>query len=191
MDNLKQVNIFPGRFQPFHKGHLQCCEDAYKKNGLPVVIMYVSNNKFDKKKPFNDELIIEELEIIKNNYNFIEDFIPMTKPLIGQMCDSLKQHGYEANIWLAGPDRIDRYRHQLKLEYIDQLGVRLPELMETNRYCSATEVREIIKTCNKKKFEELMPKGTGKLFDKYKQQIDSIKEGLISLKDYILEHLEE
>ena len=47
MKDLKKVNIFCGRFQPFHKGHLKCCEDAYKKNGYPVFIFYVPNKQFD------------------------------------------------------------------------------------------------------------------------------------------------
>ena len=47
---------------------------------------------------------------------------------------------------MAGPDRIDSYKRQLNPKYIDELGVKLPELMETNRYLSATEVREAIKT---------------------------------------------
>ena len=57
MKELKKVNLFAGRFQPFHSGHLQCCEDAYKENGLPVVIMYIHNDKFDSKKPFDDTII--------------------------------------------------------------------------------------------------------------------------------------
>ena len=41
--------------------------------------------------------------------------------------------------------------------------------METNRYSSATEVREAIKNGDKNKFKELMPKGTEKMFDEYKK----------------------
>lgn len=206
-EKLKQVNIFPGRFQPFHKGHLKCCEDAYKKNGYPTVIMYVHNTKFDKKKPFDDELLIKELEIIKKEYDYIEDYIPMQRPLLGIMCNDLKEKGYEANIWLAGPDRIDSYKRQLNPKYIDELGVKLPELMETNRYSSATEVREAIKNGDENKFKELMPKGTDKMFDEYKEQLDKVikenkylslssfieheKDKYISLVDYIKESLED
>lgn len=192
MSNLKQVNIFPGRFQPFHDGHLRCCEDAYKENGYPTVIMYIHNTKFDKKKPFDDKILIEELEIVKSNYEFIEDFIPMTRPLLGVMCESLKDKGYEANIWLAGPDRIESYKKQLNPKYIDELGVKLPELMETQRYCSATEVREAILRGDKKTFEKLMPKGTDKLWEKYKKEIDKVyntNESYIGLVDFIKESL--
>lgn len=51
-----------------------------------------------------------------------------------------------------------KYKCKLNSKYIDELGVKLPELMETNRYSSATEVREAIKNGDKNKFKELMPK---------------------------------
>ena len=66
------------------------------------------------------------------------------------------------------------YKRQLNPKYIDELGVKLPELMETNRYSSATEVREAIKNGDKNKFKELIPKGTEKMFDEYKEQLDKV-----------------
>lgn len=64
--------------------------------------------------------------------------------------------------------------------------------METNRYSSATEVRETIKNGDKNKFKELMPKGTEKMFDEYKEQSDKVLEEnkYISLVDFIQESLE-
>ena len=76
MSELKKVNLFAGRFQPFHAGHLQCCSDAFKENGYPTVIMYIHNEKFDEKKPFDDSVIEKELEIVKKNCDFIAR-IPM------------------------------------------------------------------------------------------------------------------
>lgn len=64
------------------------------------------------------------------------------------------------------------------------MGVKLPELMETNRYSSATEVHEAIKNGDKNKFKELIPKGTEKMFDEYKEN------KYISLVDFIQESLE-
>lgn len=72
---MEKVNIFAGRFRPFHNGHLQCCQDAFNENGLQTVIMFMHNDKFDKKKQFNDELIKEELEIIKRNEKCIKDTV--------------------------------------------------------------------------------------------------------------------
>ena len=77
MNDLKKVNIFCGRFQPFHKGHLKCCEDAYKENGYPVFIFYTPNKQFDDRKPFDDELLEEEYDILlgKTNCDSFEDLV--------------------------------------------------------------------------------------------------------------------
>lgn len=194
MKKLKQVNIFPGRFQPFHKGHLKCCEDAYKKNGLPVVIFYIHNEKFDKKKPFDDELIKKEMEIVKRNNKFIQDAIWLRKPFPTLMCRILQEEGYEANLWIAGEDRIESYKKLLKPEKIEELGVKVPELIQSNRYSSATEVREAIKNGDEEKFKELMPEGTDIMFDEYKKQLDKIikeQNNIMSLLNYINESLED
>lgn len=187
MKELKQVNMFPGRFQPFHKGHLKCCEDAYKENGLPTVIFYIHNEKFDKKKPFDDELIKKEMEIIKKNNKFIEDAIWLRKPFPTLMCRILQEQGYEANLWIAGEDRIESYKKLIKPEKIEELGVKVPELIQSNRYSSATEVREVIRNNDKGKFKELMPDGTDKMFDEYKEQLDKVYESQMTLLDYINE----
>jgi cytidyltransferase-like protein len=68
---MKKVNVFPGRFQPFHNGHLQAIKDAYEENGLPTVVMYIHNDKFDNRKPFNDEIIERELNIINQEVQLI------------------------------------------------------------------------------------------------------------------------
>lgn len=51
-EKLKQVNIFRGRFQPFHAGHLKFCEDNYKKNG--------DKNKFKELIPKGTEKLFDE-----------------------------------------------------------------------------------------------------------------------------------
>ena len=204
MNNLKKVNIFCGRFQPFHKGHLKCCEDAFKKNGYPVFIFYTPNKQFDNRKPFDDKLLEEEYDILVKNYDYIEGYDWMQFPQPVRMCRVLKEKGYEGYLWIAGEDRIDNYKKLLNQSSINkiqtELEVNVPEIYLSNRYGSATEVREAIKTNNKKRYMELMPKGTENLFNKFKEQIDNINESSkklinfihnnfnnMSLKNYILE----
>ncbi|MCH5167439.1 MAG: adenylyltransferase/cytidyltransferase family protein [Erysipelotrichales bacterium] len=187
---MQDVTIFPGRFQPFHSGHLKCCEDIYKKNGNPVVILYITNKKFDKKKPFDDELTKEELEIVKKNNDFIADIFWIRNPLAGPMIALCNEHGYNPTVWIAGEDRLESY--QKMLDGLRNPDIHKPELIETNRYCSATEVRDAILKGDKKTFEKLMPKGTVKLWEKYKKQIDKVyntNETYIGLADYIAEQL--
>ena len=194
---MKKVNIFPGRFQPFHKGHLKCCEDAYKKNGYPCVIMYIHNEKFDERKPFGDEFIEEELEMLKKSCDYIEDAIWIRRPLPMILCRLLHERDYEPVLWLAGEDRIDSYKRLMQPEKIkDEFGFDAPEFMITNRYCSATEVRQSIANDDYDTYKDLMPEGVNtnrSFFDKLKKQLDKVlsktESRFTSLKSYIIERL--
>ena len=180
MSELKKVNIFPGRFQPFHSGHLKACEDAFKKNGLPVYIMYIHNEKFDSRKPFDDELTKKELERLVDKYEYIEGINWIRRPMPMTICRVCIENGYEPVLWLAGEDRIDGYKKLMKGKSIkDELGIDEPEFYITKRYGSATDVREAIKNDDEEKFKELMPKEAHDLFSEFKKQISSIKESNI------------
>lgn len=202
MSELKKVNIFPGRFQPFHNGHLKACEDAFKKNGLPVYIMYIHNEKFDSRKPFDDELTKKELERLVDKYEYIEGINWIRRPMPMTICRVCIENGYEPVLWLAGEDRIDGYKKLMKGKSIkDELGIDEPEFYITKRYGSATDVREAIKNDDEEKFKELMPKEAHDLFSEFKKQISSIKESNIlkyiqnnnmkSIINYINENINE
>lgn len=183
---IEEVNIFPGRFQPFHNGHLQAIKDAYNENGLPTVIMYMKTTKQDERKPFNDSLIEEELNVIKeSNKEYIKDVIWLSKPMPTIICRVLKENNYEGNLWIAGEDRISKYSSLIIPQKINELHVKIPKLWQSKRYSSATEVRRHIKESNIDKFKELMPKESWYMFEKFKSQINSLKDPIIDLKDYL------
>ena len=182
---LTKINVFPGRFQPFHSGHLQACKDAFEENGLKTVIMYIHNEKFDARKPFSDDLIKKELEIIKKNEECIEDVIWLSRPMPTLVCRVLVENGYDPVLWLAGEDRIDNYKKLIQYDRIQsEFGIKGPEFYETKRYGSATAVRAAIKEDNEEEFKKLMPKGTDKLYQEFKTALSSIKES--RLFNYIL-----
>lgn len=182
---LTKINVFPGRFQPFHNGHLQACKDAYEENGLKTVIMYIHNEKFDAHKPFDDKLIEKELEIIKKNEECIQDVIWLRRPMPTLVCRILVENGYDPQLWLAGEDRIENYKKLIQYDKIkSEFGINGPEFYETKRYGSATAVRAAIKEDNEEEFKKLMPKGTDKLWDEFKEALASIKES--KFQAYIL-----
>ena len=194
MNELKKVNIFCGRFQPFHKGHLKCCEDVYKENGYPVFIFYTPNKQFDDRKPFDDKLLEEEYDILTKKYDYIEGYDWMKFPQPVRICRVLKEKGYEAVLWLAGEDRMDNYKKMLNKTSIDkidnELNVSIPELYLTNRYGSATAVRAALKNNDKQKYIELMPDGTEKLYDKFLRQINALNESKCkSLRNFVKESM--
>ena len=185
---MQDVNIFPGRFQPFHSGHLRCCEDIYKENGNPVVILYMSTTKFDKRKPFDNELIRKELEIVKKNNKFIADIFEIKNPVPTPMIKVCEDAGYHPTVWIAGEDRIPEY--QKLLDKGKFTTFTKPELVTTNRYCSATEVRQTILDDDKTTFEKLMPKGTTGLWDEFREAVLKVNENQdYNLKDYIIESI--
>lgn len=101
--------------------------------------------------------------------------------------------GYEAALWLAGEDRIESYRKQLNNTAVDkienELEVTVPELYQTERYGSATAVRNAIAEDDFAEFKKLMPNGTDVLYDKFKEQYAQIKESYLSLENFIKESL--
>ena len=184
---LKDVNIFPGRFQPFHKGHLKCCEDAYKKNGLPTYIMYIHNEKFDAKKPFDDDLTKKELERLVEKYDYIAGINWIRRPMPVTICRVCMENGFRPVLWLCGADRIDGYKKLMQGKSIkDELGIDEPEFMETNRYYSSTEVRNAIKQDDEEKFKEFMPQEAHNLYKEFKAQLDKINENALTLTKYII-----
>ena len=174
---MKKVNVFPGRFQPFHNGHLQAIKDAYEENELPTVVMYIHNDKFDNRKPFNDEIIERELNIIKNWEDCIEDVIWLSRPWPTLVCRILLEHGYEPVLWLAGEDRINSYKNMVQEDKIrNELKIEPPKFYLTSRYESATSIREAIRNDDIVTFLNKMPENTGLLFDEFKEQLNKINK---------------
>ena len=61
--------FFPGRFQPFHNGHLAALERASKEFGLPVVPLQILSAR--EESPFPDELLQRIGEDIVKANSFI------------------------------------------------------------------------------------------------------------------------
>ena len=135
--------------------------------------MYIHNEKFDSRKPFSDDLIEKELNLIKEFEDCIEDVIWLNKPWPTLVCRVLLEHGYEPILWLAGADRINSYKNMVQEDKIrNELKINPPQFYLTNRYCSATEVRESIKNEDLNTYIEKMPVNTELLFNEFKEQLN-------------------
>ena len=194
----KDINLMVGRFQPFTKGHLKCVETAFAENGFPVRICMIGNTKFDSKHPFSDELIAEEMDIIKKQHSDkIEGIQTVKNGNIAGIVYWLNKEDYIVHSLVCGTDRAADYQKAVDLArskpdrnpFIDEF--KIIEVKRGDEDISATQVRATIKSNNIKSFEKLMPDGTSVLFDKLKAEISQIKENMKSLMDFVKQALNE
>ena len=151
------------------------------------------------KRPFTNELIEKELDIVKKNNKNIIDVIPVVN-----MFDALIQFNkfmtdngdqYEAQYLMCGDDRADAYAENIdKYDELDdawQSGKKIPNVLKgklkvnvgkgRTEGVSGTEVRKSILNKDKSAFEKIMPKGVGKMFDEFVEAFDKFKGQLQTL----------
>ena len=189
---MKKVNICLGRFMPFTNGHYKMIEYGLKHNGLPTVIFMISNKKMDKKHPFSDELIQKEMDILKKSLKGIENTVYVSSADIVKLGQWCYENNYEPQLWITGSDRLAPYKRQAENPKYQDLG-HFPssfttlEVPRTDEDISATKVREAIMNDDLDAFKKMMPEGTEKLFDDFKEALSQVKECKISLEDYVKE----
>lgn len=191
---MKKVNICLGRFMPFTKGHYKMIEYGLKHNGLPTVIFMISNKKIDKRHPFSDELIQKEMDMLKKSLEGIENTVYVSSADIVKLGQWCYENNYEPQFWITGSDRLVAYKRQAENPKYQDLG-HFPssfttlEVPRTDEDISATKVREAIMNDDLATFKKMMPNGTEKLFDEFKEALSQVKESHTSLLDFIQERL--
>ena len=196
-----------------------------KKEAIQHVINYLNaggkgelteQEKELLKRPFTNELIDKELQIVKKSNKNIIDVIPVVN-----MFDALMKFNkfitdhadeYEPQYLMCGDDRADAYKENIdKYDELDDdwnSGKKIPNVLKgvlkvnTGKGriegVSGTAVRKAIITKDKGAFEKIMPKGVGSMFNDFINAFDEFKDklkGLIkeckmmTLKEYIYESL--
>lgn len=195
-----------------------------KKDSVQKVIDFLDNPTGDLteqekellKRPFTNELIAKELDIVKKNTPEIIDIV-----YVSNMFEAIAKFNkfildnkdkYEPQYWMCGDDRIDEYQKTLD-KYIasgeplaiERNGEKFENVIASLKLntgkgrtegVSGTEVRKSIINKDKVLFEKIMPKGTGVMFDEFVTSFEMFKDKLknlikecttmLSLKDYIL-----
>ena len=112
----KEVVIMPGRFQPFHLGHLAAIENASKQFGKPVIPIQVISKK--DKSPFPEKLLQQMGDDVAKNESYIEKFFIYPRgyglTVIPWFVRFLRDNGYETVGMAAGSDREKAYAGQMK-----------------------------------------------------------------------------
>ena len=202
---------------------------SWTDESVNKVIAYIDNPTGDLseqekellKRPFTNELIDKELEIVKKSNKNIIDVIPVTHvyDALGRFNAFLTEHSdeYEVGYWMCGDDRKAAFEDNVeKMAKYDELetefksGKTLPNILigklkvntgkGRTEGVSGTAVRKAILNKDKAAFEKIMPKGAGSLFDEFTKAFDEFKAQLqsiikehkmMTLKDYINEALND
>ena len=200
---------------------------SYTNETVNRVIEYIDNPEGDLteqekellKRPFTNELINKELDIIRKSNKNILDVVPVAHvyDALGRYNAFLTEHSdeYEVGDWMCGDDRKDDYQENInKMAKYTELetelgsGKKLPNLLigklkintgkGRTEGISGTAVRKAILTKDKAAFEKIMPKGTAAIFDDLTKAFDEFKAKLqgimkehrmMSLKEYIAENI--
>jgi nicotinamide mononucleotide adenylyltransferase len=181
---MEKVNIILGRFQPFTDGHLKMIEAGYRENGFPTVILQIPNKKFDERHPFSDELIKEEIDMIRSSVkNTIIDHFYIINADIAKIASICHEHDYEPVLWLCGSDRYEAYSKQANNKKYKSDNDLLPEfkcfeIKRDDDDISASKVREAIKNDDFTTYIEMMPgifMWYTNIWDKFKEELKNLE----------------
>lgn len=193
-----------------------------KKDSVQTVADYIENPEGDLteqqkellKRPFTNELISKELDIVKRNCDKIIEVVPVLNAYQAfAMFNKFildHQDEYEPNYWMCGDDRVDTFVKMIEKDdevAIERGGQKYPNVckgkLKTNigkgrtEGVSGTAVRKSILNNDKAAFSRIMPKGVDSMFNDFVNAfhefkgklLNLIKESHMSLRDYVFEHL--
>jgi cytidyltransferase-like protein len=175
----EEVIFFPGRFQPFHNGHMAAMERASKEFGLPVIPLQILSAR--EESPFPDTLLEAMGKAIADSTGFLANYFIYptgTKTVIPLMVKYLREQGYEPLGLACGSDRLTDYTRQVayinspKTDVVVKAGfeVKMVDARDSDG-ASGTKVRDALKEGDKKTFELMMPKVLWPYYDELKKYI--------------------
>jgi cytidyltransferase-like protein len=176
----QKVVIFPGRFQPFHSGHIAALKKAHDIFRLPVVPVQILS-KTDK-SPFDDGLLIKIGNSVAKEFNWMAGYSlypPGNKTVIPQMVKYLREEfDFEPVGMGCGSDRLKAYEPQIKYLNSEKSDVPVSEPFRLE-ICdervpggpSGTKVRAAILDGDETLFKELTPKSVHKFYNELKKAL--------------------
>ena len=206
------VNVYTGRFQPFHLGHLSNLEEAAKR-GLRTVICPVMKGKTAKAGEHPFELLEDEMfQKIKSAYgDLVVDVIPIKNAFVEFWVNPLREAGYEPITWTTGMDRKPSYDAMIE-KYKDKYGlvndfevIGLAKDMdaeggsiEDTSGISGTGIRKCLVSGDEDGFRRQMPKclwdmypAMYEIMQQYAQPAITESEAYAKFKKYLNEELEK
>jgi cytidyltransferase-like protein len=68
----EKVCFFPGRFQPFHNGHIAALKRTSDEFGFPVIPLQILSKR--EESPFPDELLQQMGDAVVKEFKFLSDY---------------------------------------------------------------------------------------------------------------------
>jgi len=159
----KPVELFLGRLQPPHLGHLKIIKAM--KNPIVVLVKGKLSSADKKRNPLDTKYqtvllrkMIPGLRVIVATNGYLPEIISSLREATNN--EVVKVY--------AGEDRIAGYKKQLDSinKKLDKNKQFMVDFIKTKRYTSATQVRDSIKADDEAKFKTMMPKEVWDEWDK-------------------------
>lgn len=177
--NGERVAIFPGRFQPFHNGHIASLKrtaEVFDAKVIPIQIL----SKTDK-SPFPDSLLTKIGNAVVREFGFIADYVlyPQNlKTVVPQMVKLLQEKGYNPIGMGCGSDRLKSYESQIKYLNSEKSDVKIYEPFNLEMVDqrveggpSGTKVREAIIAGDQDAFEKMTPRSVHPFYKELKKYL--------------------
>jgi uncharacterized lipoprotein len=174
----KKVCCFPGRFQPFHLGHIAALRETSMRFQCPVIPIQIKSKNEDS--PFPDSLLQKIGDAVAREFEFIEKYVlyPQNlKTVIPQMVKLLQERGFNPIGVGCGDDRQKDYIRQV--DYLTSAKSDVPveefrvEMVDQRQPGgpSGTKVREAIINDDFKLFKALTPISIHKYYTEMKKYL--------------------
>lgn len=178
-ENGERVAIFPGRFQPFHNGHIASLKrtaEVFDVKVIPIQIL----SKTDK-SPFPDSLLTKIGNAVTREFGFIADYVlypSNLKTVVPQMVKLLQEKGYNPIGMGCGSDRLKSYESQIKYLNSEKSDVKIYEPFNLEMVDqrveggpSGTKVREAIIAGDQDAFEKMTPRSVHPFYKELKKYL--------------------
>ncbi|WEM34320.1 adenylyltransferase/cytidyltransferase family protein [Xanthomonas phage X1] len=161
MDNF---DLFFGRFQPVHSGHLAVLERM--NNPVVVIVKGKVSSKDTEKNPFDfayQKMLLEKVKpdvrVFQSETGYLPDIIKM----LGDCPDAV----------YCGSDRIGQYKAQMERANKELDELCLVRFIETERVTSASVVREAIRSGDRKAFKANVPRAIWDQYSTMKKRLEN------------------
>lgn len=170
-DKLEEVNIVIGKFQPFHNGHLQECNDIFEKNDKKVVLIQKLKKGVTENSPYFDELMEESFNYLIENNKFLKEFYIYKNDGI---CDFLNELNYNiktitCNQYLK--EEIEKHSKKYNLKLTEDFEFKSFSHHE-NGNINSKYILKLLKEDDFIEFKKVVPKELHNLYQKLKNKIN-------------------